>query len=147
MPENTRISATNGCTIYGVEKLFSDSEIKVSDIALVKYTVYETEHPDSNTQTPVEYYADVEVPAVSCFMEETQTTTVYEDVGGVGVFGRKIEFNFRLVIPVKKASTPEGVQMVYPFPQRGMYYRVVITIEFENPDVADYTKEEVIFAI
>ena len=148
MSKTTPIRSTDPATIYGINNLLIEGRLIVrDDLRSIRYTVFETEHPDATLQTPVPNFTDMEVSVENNFRDTVETITVFVDIGGAGTFPREVQYNFAVTIgPFVKIIGGERT-VVYPFATRGRFYRVVVTFEFNDPTIAPFTHTEVIQSV
>jgi len=148
MTDATPIRCTDPATIRGITNLLAAGRLIVrEDLKAIRYTVFETEHPDATVQTPVPDFIDIDVSVEDHHFDELQTVRVFYDVGGAGHVSREVQFNFRVIVaPLVRIDNGEKT-VIYPFAVRGKYYRVVIAFDFNDPTIAPFTHSEVIQAL
>ncbi|MDR1957602.1 MAG: hypothetical protein LBQ54_00900 [Planctomycetaceae bacterium] len=142
-----KIFQNDTITILGRHDLLvAGRRIQRSDLQSVRYTVFETESLQSGVFVPVPEFENVEVPVHVCFFDELQDITIQYDIGGSSTASRTVEANCVLVIAPSVQTSGDGTQTFYPLRTKGMFYRVVIYFELNDPTIAPFTHTEEIEA-
>ena len=113
-----------------------------SDVASIRYTIFEKDSPESEDETPVPYFTDINVDVNVSVVDGLKTRTLNTRYGP-----KTIEYNTRVVIaPIKQTSGGE-VSWILPFPTLGKFYRVVITFEMADSTIPRFPQVEVIQSV
>ncbi|MDR1957856.1 MAG: hypothetical protein LBQ54_02230 [Planctomycetaceae bacterium] len=123
-------------------RFVNDVLASADDFTEIHYTVFEQDSPLDNTGIPVEYFTEIPLDKTKVLFETLQSTRLHDKYGS-----KPVTFNFLAILSPLQVTTDGVIEKKYPFPNIGKCYKVVFSFISADPEIPDFTYQEIGYAV